>query len=53
MATRRVNESSDQCDGQLNGSQLLWKGSVEMLKNLMSELLQEQGKWISSGGGVR
>jgi hypothetical protein len=55
-----VEHSLIQCDGsrllehlQLNGSRLLWKGSLEMLKNLMSELLQEQGKWSSPGGGAK
>ncbi|CAB4011358.1 Hypothetical predicted protein [Paramuricea clavata] len=52
-----VEHSLIQCDGsqllehlQLNG--LLWKGSPKMLKNLMSELLQEQSKWCSPGGGA-
>ena len=37
---------------QLNGEQLLWKGSLEMLKDLMLEL-QEQGKWVCLGGESR
>ncbi|CAB3999449.1 Hypothetical predicted protein, partial [Paramuricea clavata] len=55
-----VEHSLIQCNGsrllehlQLNGSRLLWKGSLEMLKNLMSELLHEQGKWSSLGGGAK
>ena len=41
-----------QCDGpqpveylHLNGERLLWKGSLEMVKDWMLQL-QEQGKWF-------
>ena len=32
-----------------NGDRLLWKGSLEMLKDLMLQV-QEQGKLVSPGG---
>ena len=37
---------------QLNGERLLWKDSLETLKNLMLQL-QEQGKWSSPGGEAK
>ena len=55
-----VDPSLTQRDGsqllqclQLSGDRLLWKGSLEMLKNLTGELLQKQGKWTSPGGAVK
>ena len=37
---------------QLNEQRLLWKDSLETLKNLMLQL-QEQGKWSSPGGEAK
>ena len=36
----------------LNGERLLWKGSLEMVKDWMLQL-QEQRKWVSPGEARR
>ena len=55
-----TDHSLAQCNGpqlcqylQLDGSRLLWKGKLELLKDITSELLQKHGKWISPGGAVK
>ncbi len=38
---------------QLNGERLLWKGTLQTLKDFVQKSLQEQGKWTSPGGEAK